>query len=105
MVRRLAVGGGGSLMNFLENGGSAWLILGAGSGELVNIDLDCPEALAIADLYLPVTEAEFGRTSKRRSHRLYVAAGAAFEAFADPIREGKNTLLARISHTAASFRR
>src|SRR5215469_9119765 len=47
--------------------------LGAASGCLVDIDLDCPEALAIADLYLPVTEAKFGRQSKPLSHRLYCA--------------------------------
>lgn len=69
------------------------VILGSPSNELVDIDLDCSEALAIADLYLPATEAEFGRPSKPRSHRLYIADGAAFEAFADSISDGKNTLL------------
>jgi hypothetical protein len=59
--------------------------LGKGSGELVDADLDCPEALALADLYLPATGAEFGRASKPRSHRLYIAPGATFESFADPI--------------------
>jgi hypothetical protein len=48
-------------------------------------DLDCPEALALADLYLPATGAKFGRESKARSHRLYVSPGAIYEAFADPI--------------------
>ena len=33
-----------------------------------------------------------GRQS-RASHRLYIAPGAAYEAFADPLRERKNTLL------------
>jgi hypothetical protein len=61
------------------------VILGPPSGELVDIDLDCEEALAIADLYLPPTGAEFGRKSKPRSHRLYVAPGAVHEAFADPL--------------------
>jgi hypothetical protein len=62
---------------------------------LVDLDLDCPEALALADLYLPATEAEFGRKSKPRSHRLYSAAAAKFEAFSDPIAppEIKSTLL------------
>ncbi len=61
------------------------LILGPRSGEIVDIDLDCEEALALADSYLPATGAEFGRASKPRSHRLYIAPGATFEAFADPI--------------------
>jgi hypothetical protein len=59
------------------------LVLGPRSGEIVDIDLDCCEALALADLYLPPTGAIFGRASKPRSHRLYVAPGAIFEAFAD----------------------
>jgi hypothetical protein len=59
--------------------------LGRASDWLVDGDLDCPEALALADLYLPATGAEFGRASKPRSHRLYIAPGATFESFADPI--------------------
>jgi len=59
--------------------------LGARSGDLVDIDLDCREALELADLYLPAAHAEFGRPSKPRSHRLFIAPGAVFEAFADPV--------------------
>jgi hypothetical protein len=59
-------------------------ILGQRSGHLADGDLDCREALDLADIYLPATRAEFGRVSKPRSHRLYVAQGAAYEAFADP---------------------
>lgn len=65
--------------------GNVGLLLGPASGELVDIDLDCIEALALADQYLPPTQAQFGRVSKPRSHRLYVAVGAAKEAFADPL--------------------
>jgi hypothetical protein len=66
-------------------GGNVGLIVGRRSGGLVDADLDCLEALDLADLYLPLTSAEFGRKSKPRSHRLYVATGATFEAFVDPI--------------------
>jgi hypothetical protein len=45
--------------------------LGPASGDLVDVDLDCSEALVLADLYLPPTGAGFGRASKQRSHRLY----------------------------------
>jgi hypothetical protein len=69
------------------------VLLGPASGELVDIDLDCLEALELADRYLPPTEAMFGRASKPRSHRLYVAPGAVFETFGDPLVSGKNTLL------------
>ena len=74
-------------------GGNVAVLLGPRSGELVDIDLDCPEALALADTYLPATGAVFGRASKPRSHRLYTSAGALFEAFADPLADRKKTLL------------
>jgi hypothetical protein len=55
------------------DGGNIALTLGPPSGETVDADLDCPEAVALADLYMPPTAAEFGRASKPRSHRLYIA--------------------------------
>ncbi len=42
-------------------------------GGIVDIDLDCPEAVAMADHFLPPTGAIYGRTSKPKSHRLYIA--------------------------------
>jgi hypothetical protein len=38
---------------------------------IVDVDLDCPEALLLADYFLPKTELEFGRESTLRSHRLF----------------------------------
>jgi hypothetical protein len=64
--------------------GNVGVILGPRSGDLVDIDIDCAEALDLADLYLPQTNAVFGRASKPRSHRLYTASGARKESFADP---------------------
>jgi Bifunctional DNA primase/polymerase, N-terminal len=61
------------------------IAFGPKCGDLVDLDIDCPEALALADLFLPKTEAEFGRLSKLRSHRLYISPGATYEAFADPL--------------------
>src|SRR5689334_23551786 len=49
---------------------------GPPSGDIVDVDLDCGEALALADSYLPRTGAVFGRPSKARSHRLYKASGS-----------------------------
>jgi Primase C terminal 2 (PriCT-2)/Bifunctional DNA primase/polymerase, N-terminal len=69
------------------------VVLGSRSGWLVDIDLDCAEAIELADLYLPQTGAEFGRASRPRCHRLYIGSGAAFEAFSDPLIDGKNTLV------------
>jgi hypothetical protein len=68
----------------ISRGGNIGVRLGASSGRLVDADLDCPEALRLQDIYLPATNAVFGRPSKPRSHRLYVACGAVKQAFADP---------------------
>ncbi len=48
--------------------------LGRLNGEpsgLVDVDLDCPEALAVADRFLPKTGMIHGRPGKPRSHRWY----------------------------------
>jgi hypothetical protein len=68
----------------LDRGGNLALRVGQDSGGIVDVDLDCPDAIKLADLYLPPTEAIFGRPSKPRSHRLFIAPGATFAAFADP---------------------
>lgn len=73
------------LERHLAIGGNVGVRLGASSGGLVDVDLDCPEALTLAEIYLPPTDAVFGRASKPRSHFLYVAAGAAFAAYSDPL--------------------
>ena len=39
----------------------------------------------LSDTYLPETGATFGRRSKPRSHRLYIATGALFAAYPDPL--------------------
>jgi hypothetical protein len=67
------------------------VILGPKSGDLADIDLDCHQAIELADLYLPATRAVFGRASKPRSHRLFIASGAFHETFADPT-SGKTLL-------------
>lgn len=47
------------------------IILGDRSDGLIDIDLDSPEALKLAEQFLPPTEAIFGRKSKPKSHYLY----------------------------------
>src|SRR4051794_13377190 len=49
------------------------VILGRASGGLVDVDLDCPEALRVASEMLPPTSTVFGRASKAGAHRLYLA--------------------------------
>jgi hypothetical protein len=48
------------------------IILGKRSAGLVDVDLDDPVALQLADEYLPPTEAVMGRPSAPRSHRWYI---------------------------------
>jgi hypothetical protein len=45
-------------------------IMGASSGNLADIDLDCVQAVALARYFVPATGAIYGRPGKRRSHYL-----------------------------------
>jgi putative DNA primase/helicase len=75
------------------------VILGATSGGLTDVDLDCREAVELASWVLPKTPAIFGRLSNRASHWLYRtnlhdAAYGAEVKFQDPTRPvAKLTLL------------
>lgn len=51
------------------------VLLGKSSGGLTDIDLDCPESIALATYFLPSSNAVFGRISNPRSHYLYVVTG------------------------------
>jgi hypothetical protein len=51
------------------------LLLGGPSNGLIDVDLDSPEAVALAATLLPPTGAIFGRESRRRSHYLYIVTG------------------------------
>ena len=47
------------------------VVLGKPSANLVDIDLDCDEAIRVAPLFLPKTDAVFGRSGRPKSHWLY----------------------------------
>lgn len=47
------------------------VLLGEPSGGLIDVDLDSPEAVQLAETFLPATGGIFGRQSKPRSHWLY----------------------------------
>ncbi len=51
------------------------IVLGDNSGGLIDIDLDCPEALELAPSFLPDTGMIFGRDSNRKSHWIYRVTG------------------------------
>lgn len=64
------------------------VLLGEASGELVDADLDCPEAVLLAPHLLPPTGRVFGRASSRGSHRLYHSS-LRTRKFLDPLLEGR----------------
>jgi putative DNA primase/helicase len=57
--------------DYFSEPGNVGLLLGKPSGELTDIDIDAPEAAAVANVFLPPTEMVHGRRSKPRSHRWY----------------------------------
>lgn len=61
------------------------VLLGGTSGDLVDVDLDCAEAVALAPHFLPTTSATFGRQTRPRSHWLYVAPIPSKVTFTDPV--------------------
>lgn len=50
--------------------------LGRLSGWLVDVDLDCEEAIEVAEILLPATKRIFGRPGAERSHYQFVSEGA-----------------------------
>ena len=64
--------------------GNIGLILGQASGNLVDVDLDCPETRELADRALPPTAGVTGWSSAPRSHRWYICAGIQTVRHRDP---------------------
>ena len=73
------------LPNCFNNGQNIGLLLGEPSGGLIDVDLDCPEAVSIADQILPATGMISGRPSSPLSHRWYICSPlVATTKFRDP---------------------
>ncbi|HRQ74201.1 MAG TPA: DUF3987 domain-containing protein [Phycisphaerales bacterium] len=64
--------------------GNIGVLLGEPSGWLVDVDLDCEEAVALAPQFLPPTGATTGRPGKPASHWWYVSEGAKTRKHQDP---------------------
>jgi hypothetical protein len=80
------------------------VLLGTPSGRLVDVDLDCSEALALVREFLPPTGSRFGRKSKRQSHWLYrVTSPVRTKKFADVDagKKRKETMLVELRSTGA----
>jgi hypothetical protein len=83
------------------------VLLGLPSSGLLDIDLDCTFAVALAQAFLPQTGAIFGRDSKRCSHWLYYSE-LATRKFSDPLADSNQseagrgkTMLVEIRSTGA----
>ena len=77
--------GENDLGQYFDQPANIGLILGEPSGWLVDVDLDCVEARAIAANYLPATSAKSGRAGARESHWWYIAEGAKTVQHRDPV--------------------
>jgi hypothetical protein len=74
------------------------VMLGANSHGLTDIDLDSPEAIALASYVLQATKSIFGRKTKRHSHWLYytdlaINKDTACIKYSDPTKNVENALL------------
>ena len=65
--------------------GNIAVLTGEPSAWLVDVDLDCDEAVALADVMLPFTGAVTGHERRPRSHRWYTCRGVGSARFKDPV--------------------
>ena len=102
----------GDLKRYFPNGSNIGLLLGEPSGGLVDVDLDAPEACAVAAAFLPPTDCVHGRPAKLRSHFWYRCTPAPkTQKFIDPdgtvlleLRStGGQTLVPNSSHSEESL--
>ncbi|MCA9111611.1 MAG: bifunctional DNA primase/polymerase, partial [Planctomycetaceae bacterium] len=73
------------LAQYFDQPANIGIILGAPSQWLVDVDLDCVEARAIASNYLPPTPARTGRAGAADSHWWYIAIDAKTVQHRDPV--------------------
>jgi len=87
--------------------GNIGLLLGEPSGWLIDVDLDCEEAVRLAEQHLPPTAAITGRPSRPGSHWWYRCPGAKAMKLVDPVADdttveirstGQQTLVGPSTH-------
>jgi hypothetical protein len=78
--------------------GNIGVLLGEPSGWLVDVDLDCEEAVALAPKFLPPTGAMSGRPGKPESHWWYVCEGIRTRKHQDPV---SNKMIVELRSTGA----
>jgi hypothetical protein len=69
---------------------------------LTDVDLDCPEARALAQYYLKQTSARWGRSTSRNAHFLYKVENGRAEKFEDPLAKERDLkpMLVEIRHNS-----
>jgi putative DNA primase/helicase len=73
------------LDSYFQDGDNIGILLGRISGDLVDVDLDAPQALAVANAFLSPTTRIHGRNTKPSSHRWYKSPGLSQpKKFSDP---------------------
>lgn len=81
-------------------GRNVGVVLGAVSGDLVDVDLDSYAALALAADFLPGPTLTFGRASNRASHWLYRSPGATSEKLWFPAGDGRELVEIRANNVS-----
>jgi len=72
------------ISDIFERDCNVGLLLGEPFGWLVDVDLDCSEALSSAPAILPDTPMKSGRKSKPKSHYFYISEHAKTQQYSDP---------------------
>ena len=80
--------------DYFEEGENIGVLMGEPSGGLVDIDLDCQEARAVANRFLPDTLTS-GRKNAPRSHRFFVSPGAKSRSWRVHGKDGKTLIESR----------
>jgi hypothetical protein len=70
--------------DYFSEGDNIGILWGKPSHWLVDVDLDCDEAVALAPTFLPKTDRVYGRKTRPTAHYLYQSEGAESAKFNDP---------------------
>jgi len=81
---------------YFDTGSNIGVLLGDNSAGLVDVDLDCREAVLAAEILLPATRV-FGHADNPASHYLYMAAGTKSCTYDDP--RSKRSVLIELRST------
>lgn len=73
------------LPTVFKNGANIGVLLGEPSNWLCDIDLDCKETIALAQVFLPQTNRKSGRGASPLSHWWYYSKGIVTKKFEDPM--------------------